>query len=165
MLSFNPATSAISLSASALSFLALAWPISLDAALRRACACSSLAMALRRRSSMLRSVLISASSSAAGMPRRRSPRANSSAFSRIHLMSCMALVLRGRHGRTGHPDIRRCPQGGHDASDVGAVLYQSGEKASRGAGHSAGLAWVLAGPADAVLAFFSTQRTDQIEPS
>src|SRR5262249_3641389 len=60
-----------------------------------------------------------------------------------------------------------CPQmpGNTGTTDRGAVLYQSAEKASSGADHSAGLAWVLAGPADAVFAFFSTQRTDQIEPS
>jgi hypothetical protein len=47
----NSNTSAFSRSAVALSFFAIAWPISFDAALRRAWACSKCWIAVRRASS------------------------------------------------------------------------------------------------------------------
>jgi len=61
----------------------------LDAALRRACACSKAVMAARRSSSSLRMRATNAFRSGCGMPRRASPPSKAGRFSRIHLMSYM----------------------------------------------------------------------------
>src|SRR5207302_5950329 len=78
-------TSASRLWARASSFVFLASPISLEAALRRACAVSRRWIAARRASSSARS-----SRAVGGSPRRLSARSNSSGCSRMNLMSCIA---------------------------------------------------------------------------
>ena len=83
---FSSATSAISASAMSLRPAFLAPPISFDAALLRACACSEAVMAARRASS--RSISRCASPAKSGLRRVRR-RSNSAGLSRIHLMSCM----------------------------------------------------------------------------
>ena len=103
--SFSAATSAFSASARALSLAAIAWPISLDSALRRSCASCAVWMAARRRSSMREEP----GATAARRPGLASPSSNAAAFSRIHLMSYM----RVSPGRTrgipapGRPSARR----------------------------------------------------------
>src|SRR4051812_30157216 len=84
IVSFNAATSAISFCAAVSSLFFFAAPISFDAALRRACACSALRIAPRRFSSSAISFPDSGES-----PRRASPASKAPGFSRIHLMSCM----------------------------------------------------------------------------
>jgi hypothetical protein len=84
MVVLSSATSAIRALARASSFAFLASPISFDAALRRACFCSDLRIAARRRSSIASSDADSGSS-----PRRFRPASKALALSRIDLMSCM----------------------------------------------------------------------------
>jgi hypothetical protein len=79
------AASAISLAAAASFLFFLATPISFAVALRRACACSTLPMTARRRSSSA-----STRFDSGVRPRRAKPASNASGLSRIHLMSCMA---------------------------------------------------------------------------
>ncbi len=80
--SFSAATSAISAFALASSLAALAAPISLDAALRRACASCSFVTWVRRASS---SAISSADNGAS--PRFLSPASNAAGLSLIHLIS------------------------------------------------------------------------------
>ena len=96
----SSATSAISFSAVASSFWALALPISFDAALRRACASSSVRICARRASSRAITSSTVARASAADAPRLASASARTCGLSRIHLMSSMGDGLHsGRRGR------------------------------------------------------------------
>ena len=156
------ATSAISACAAASSLLFFAAPISFDAALRRASAASAFWMAARRRSSISISRFASPLS-----PRRASPRSKASGLSRIHLMSCMtdfpssspALCRASTSSDHKDQDVDGRDKPGHDELAIrpGTILRQD---------HSAGLAAALAASlALSAAAFFSTSRTDQIEPS
>src|SRR5262249_44343729 len=150
---FRRATSARSARAAASSLLFLAAPISREAALRRASAASAFWMAARRRSSISISRFASPAS-----PRRASPRSKASGLSRIHLISC---ILQRPSGESAPP---------YSAS--AAILPSLGGGSPTGLdqdeqmAHSAGLAAALAAAlALSAAAFFSTNRTDQIEPS
>ena len=74
------------------SFAFLAPPISLDAALRRACASCSCVTTLRRVSSRAISSAANFTSPPGSSPRFLNPASNASAFSRIHLMSNTAVL-------------------------------------------------------------------------
>src|SRR6185312_7791323 len=93
MVSFSPATSAIRLCAWASSFFALAWPISLEASLRRAWALCS--RPSRSRSALSRA-RISSAIAAPSRPRRPRARTKPSLSSRIALTSCMVRSFRKR---------------------------------------------------------------------
>ena len=84
-------TSAISALARASSLFFLASPISLEAALRRACASSDARIAVRRVSSIANS-----DEDCGASPRRFKAASKASGLSRIDLMSCMAGVLSKR---------------------------------------------------------------------
>src|SRR4051812_2789206 len=88
MVVLSSATSAISFAARASSFVFLASPISFEAALRRACACSEARIAARRVSS-----IASSDADKGFRPRRARPASKACGLSRIDLMSCMAEVL------------------------------------------------------------------------
>ena len=87
MVVLSSATSAISLLARASSLAFLASPISFEAALRRACACSDARIAARRFSS-----IASSDADSGASPRRFSPASKAWGLSRIDLMSCMAAI-------------------------------------------------------------------------
>src|SRR5262249_31212051 len=133
--------------------LFFAAPISRDAALRQASAASAFWMAARRRSSI--SISRFASS---GSPRRASPWSKASGLSRIHLMSCILQRPSGESVPPYSASAAILPSLGGGAPPG---LYRTQEWA-----HSAGLAAALAASlALSAAAFFSTHRTDQIEPS
>ena len=168
------ATSAISFCARASSFFALASPISFDAALRRACACSSLVMAARRRFVELDQLAPTAAPArAASGPRSKACGMLANPFDVVHggdfiaglsrVMKAGRCLLEAMRRRS--EQARRCPQKAWRYPPDGPA-----SPAVSALAHSAGLAALARRRpwrafAARRLRLLLDERTDQIEPS
>ena len=174
-MSFSAATSAKSPFALSSSFAFFASPISFDAAFRRACAASAAWIAVRRFSSSAISRCACGSS-----PRRANPRSKAAGFSRMKRMSCMFLSrhpevraksaprrMKGPMRLGRRPSRRPRPVGVAPQGDGPNGRWNAGSSPTMTKqNHSAGLAAAAASEAArSAAARFSTQRTDQTEPS